>query len=284
MRTDLAIERCRDLTGGQREGIEVRENAGVGWLLTRITVKTASAARRLGKPVGEYLTFETPAFPDVSSLCGEKTAVLARELRRLLPETGPILVVGLGNLRVTPDALGPKCAERVLATAHLPQGVRQKLPRLRNVAVLSPGVSGQTGLEAQVIVQGVVGAFRPAAVIAVDALASGSVSRLGNNVQVSSAGIEPGAGVGNCRAPLSRESLGVPVIAVGVPTVVDAETLANDVNHAPRRERVPGPYASMMVTPRDIDAVIDAAAAFAALSINLSLQPGLTAEELLGVT
>ncbi len=284
MRTDLAIERCAALNERQREGVEVREETGDGWLLTRITVKTAAAARRLGKPVGEYLTFETPAFPDVTALSGEKTAVLAREIGRLLPAAGPVLVVGLGNVRVTPDALGPKCAEKVLATAHLPEDAREKLPRLRRVAVLSPGVSGQTGLEAQAIVKGVAGAFRPAAVIAVDALASGSVSRLGNNVQVSSVGIEPGSGVGNCRASLSRESLGAPVIAVGVPTVVDAETLAYDVNHAPRREGAPGPYASMMVTPRDIDAVIDAAAAFVALSINLCLQPGLTAEELLGVT
>ncbi|MBR5410219.1 MAG: GPR endopeptidase [Clostridia bacterium] len=281
MRTDMAIERYASLGQAERAGVDVCEEAGDGCKTTKITVRTPAAGRALGKPEGVYYTFETDAFPDVSSLTGEKTRRLADLLTSLLPDRGRVLVVGLGNLAVTPDALGPKTAAGVLATAHLPPDALEKLPSLRSVAALTPGVSGKTGLEASEIVKGVVRSFAPAAVIAVDALAAGSVTRLGNNVQLSSAGVEPGAGVGNARKALSEKTLGVPVIAVGVPTVVDALTLAGDVGTAPAG--TDSPFASMMVTPRDIDAVIDSAARFLSLAVNLALQPSLTPEELLSL-
>lgn len=288
MRTDMAIERFAEVPEAERGGITVDRTGGDGWTMTKITVKTKTAGQRLQKPVGTYFTLETDAFPDVTSLTGEKTQALAKALSSLLPKTGPVLVAGLGNRNVTPDALGPRCASHVLATAHLGGDAIKalSLPDLRPVAVIAPGVSGQTGLEASAVVKGVCGSLKPAAVIAVDALASGSVTRLGNNVQLSSAGIEPGAGVGNARKALSYETLGVPVVSVGVPTVVDAVTIAGELGGgaAEGAGRNSGACDSLMVTPRDIDAVIEGAARFVALALNLALQPNLSAEEIMGVT
>lgn len=283
MRTDMAIERHEALNGEEISGINVKKTEGEGWLLTEIQVLSSEASEKLQKPPGTYYTLETDAFPDISSLTGDTMTTLAGVLSGLLPEEGTVLVVGLGNLNVTPDALGPKCADMVFATRHIDETLIKtlSLPGLRSVAVLSPGVTGQTGMEASFLTAGVCEKLKPSAVIAVDALAAGSAERLGNHIQISSAGIEPGSGVGNSRKALCRDTLGVPVISVGVPTVVDARTLAGDVTGQMQDRE--SPYDSMMVTPRDIDTVIDSASRLLALAINVSLQKNMSPEELLAL-
>ena len=281
MRTDMALERFETAARPLPDGVRVKEMSGEGWRLTRITVDSEEGEAFLGKPVGEYVTLETGAFPDAGALTGELPRVLSREIAALLPEEGSVLVAGLGNPDVTPDALGPKTADGVFATAHFTEETLRLFPPLRRVWVLKPGVTGQTGAESALLVRAVCEKLRPDCVIAVDALAAGSVTRLGNNVQLSSAGIEPGAGVGNARKELSLSTLGVPVVSVGVPTVVDARTLAGELSGADPAEKTP--YDALMVTPRDVDATIASAARFLSLGINLSLHKNLTPEFFLGM-
>ncbi len=283
IRTDLAVERREALGQNLPEGVEIETENASGAFLTAIHVRTPEAAAALGKPVGVYYTVEVESFPDAQSLVDGRLRLITDVLQRLLPAEGPVLVAGLGNLNATPDALGPKCAAGVLATRHIAREMREKLdlPPLREVSVLTPGVTGRTGIESVELLKGICNTVKPAAVVAVDALAAGSVTRLVKTVQLSSAGIEPGSGVGNARRALTRETLGVPVIAVGVPTVVDALSLAKDVfgeADSPENEA----YAQLMVTPRDIDEVIDAAARLLALALNCALQKNLSAEEILG--
>lgn len=284
IRTDLAIERRDALGTNLPEGVEIETENADGAVLTAIRVRTPDAAAALEKPVGVYYTVEIESFPDAQSLLDDRLCLLTDVLRRLLPDEGPVLVAGLGNLNATPDALGPKCVSQVLATRHIAREMREKmeLPPLREVSALTPGVTGRTGIESVELLKGICDTVKPAAVIAVDALAAGSVTRLVKTVQLSSAGIEPGSGVGNARRALTRETLGVPVIAVGVPTVVDAVSLAKDVfGEADPPENAA--YADLMVTPRDIDEVIDAAARLLALALNCALQKNLSARELLGL-
>ena len=284
IRTDLAIERREALGADPPEGVEIETTRAQGAALTSIYVRTPAAAKALGKPCGDYHTMEIEAFPDSQSLLDDRLGMLTDVLGRLLPPEGPVLVAGLGNLNTTPDALGPKCAAQVLATRHIARDLREKLglPALREVSVLTPGVTGRTGVESVEIIKGVCKTVHPAAVIAVDALAAGSVTRLVKTVQLSSVGIEPGSGVGNARRALTRETLGVPVIALGVPTVVDAVSLAKDV-FGEKATPSGSVYAGMMVTPRDIDEVIGSAARLLALAVNCALQKNLSPRELMGL-
>ena len=235
--------------------------------------------------MGVYYTVETDGFPDLSSLCGERQRAVTEILTELLPEAGPVLVAGLGNPDITPDALGPRCAGMIFATRHLESAVREQLslPRLREVSALSPGVTGQTGVEAVEVIDGICRKIRPAAVIAVDALAAGSVRRLARTVQISNVGIEPGAGVGNARKALNETTLGVPVIAVGVPTVVDALSLSRAFISGGNLSEENRDLQTMVVTPRDTDTVTLSAARFLALAINCALQPALPPEDLLSL-
>ena len=283
IRTDLAIERHDALGENVPNGVEIETENAEGAVLTAIRVRTPEAAAALGKPVGVYYTVEVENFPDAQSLLDDRLRLITDVLRRLLPNEGPVLVAGLGNLNATPDALGPKCAAQILATRHISKEMREKLdlPPLREVSVLTPGVTGRTGIESVELLKGICNTVKPTAVIAVDALAAGSVTRLVKTVQLSSAGIEPGSGVGNARRALTHETLGVPVIAVGIPTVVDAVSLAKDVF---READVPEntAFTDLMVTPRDIDEVVDAAARLLALALNCALQKNLSAQEILG--
>mgnify|MGYP002590559587 FL=1 len=199
---------------------------------------------------------------------------------------GPILVAGLGNRDITPDALGPKAADRILATRH----VRKELARvagmenLRAVSVLVPGVLGDTGIETAEALEIMVSRLHPAGVIAIDALAARSLRRLGNTVQISDSGIAPGSGIGNMRPPLSRETLGVPVIGVGVPTVVSGSTFAADLLGADDHDRealsrIIAPTDNIMVTVREVDLLISRASDLVAMAVNLALNPGFTADE-----
>jgi len=268
-RTDLALEAAEELgeIPGIRREVFRRGTAAV----TRILVETEEAAARLQKPRGRYVTVEVPPLTDDEKALGEQAAGVAEELAALLPETGPVLVAGLGNPAITPDAVGPQAADMVLATRHL-QGEWARsmgLGDLRSVAVIRAGVLGRTGVESSELVGAVCRALRPAAVIAVDALAARSLARLGRTVQLCDGGIAPGSGVGNRRLPLDRASLGAPVIGMGVPTVVDAAAVLENFGASAPKEAE-----TMMVTSREVDLMVRRAARLVALAINGALQPG----------
>ena len=284
-RTDLAIEE-RESLEGPLDGVEQQEEQLEDCKVTRIKIKTERAAKRLNKSRGNYITLEVPAISD--HIDGENKYMLcvAEELKTLLPEEGLVLVAGLGNRNITPDALGPHASDLVLATRH----IRGELARvtgltgLRPVAVVSTGVLGNTGFEAAELLLGLVEYLRPSAIIAVDALASRNLSRLGCTVQLSDTGIAPGAGVNNARPQLDQETLGVPVISMGVPTVVDAATLAMDLFEGEEQETMEEKLtprgAQMVVTPREIDLLISRASKLIAMAMNLALNPCFTVEEI----
>lgn len=293
VRTDLALEQ-RELLGAELpQGVRCEEESGEDWAVTRIFVDTPQGAERMGKPQGAYITVEVPPFQQTVQLLDGRLDALVQELRRLLPESGTVLVVGIGNSDITPDALGPKTAELIFATRHIGAELAESagLGKLRQVSGLAPGVLGRTGIETGEIVAGLVAAIRPDAVITVDALAARRLSRLGNTVQLSDAGIVPGSGVGNARKELSRATLGVPVIAIGVPTVVDAVTLTIDMlaqkqeqsegEEQTLREMLGDEAAQMMVTPREVDLMVERASKLIAMAINCATQPQLSAEDLL---
>ena len=196
-----------------------------------------------------------------------------------VPGRGLALVVGLGNRAITPDAIGPKVHEHTLVTRHLVEQIPEHFGAFRPVASLSAGVLGATGMESGELVQAVCRRLKPACVVAVDALASRSLKRLCRTVQLSDTGIAPGSGVGNHRWALDRASLGVPVLAVGVPTVVDASTLAADLLG---QEELPplGEGRDLLVTPKDIDSQVDDLAKVIGYGISLALQPGLDVADL----
>ena len=189
--------------------------------VTRIKVTNRAGEKALGKPVGSYITIEVPRLTDDAALDDDFLSCVKNELSRLLPGDGPVFVCGVGNTEITPDALGPHTAAGVLATRHISGELARSvgLGDLRPVSVLSPGVLGQTGIETGEILLGIVEKVKPGAVIVIDALASRKLSRLGCTVQMSDTGISPGAGVGNARKEISRDTLGVSVISVGVPIV-----------------------------------------------------------------
>ena len=283
IRTDLALERREMCRAGELPGVTMERSDNGDCVTTVIRILNRQGAEAIAKPVGTYITLETRGFPDGASLSDGRIDALCAALEQLLPPAGDILAVGLGNTAITPDALGPECAGQIIATRHLPEETRRELglTDLRTVSVLTPGVAGRTGIETTEIIASVVKKIRPAAVLTIDALAAGSVTRLAKTVQLCDTGIQPGSGVGNSRKAVNEETLGVPVIAVGVPTVVDAVSLAHDVLGAYEDcAEPPEEYAGMRGTPRDTDVITSSAAKFIALAVNCVLQKGLTREEI----
>ncbi len=288
-RTDLALEAREMLGGGERElpGVGCQETQTEGFPLTTVQITSPSGAEALGKPEGIYHTLdlaglgrrEEGAFPRaVKALAGLLSPLLP-------PDRGGVLVVGLGNRAITPDAVGPKSTDRTLITRHLVSMAPEHFGSFRPVAALAAGVLATTGVESGEIVQAVADHISPKAVIAIDALAARRVERLCATVQVCDSGIAPGSGVGNHRFALNAESLGVPVIAVGVPTVVDGATLCADLLEEAGKEPDPqtlssAPGVSLMVTPRDIDQRVEDMSKVIGYGISLALQPELTLEEL----
>ena len=268
-RTDLALEAATALP--DMAGISHRETRTGDAIITHTTVHTAEAAARLGKPQGRYITVEVPPLTDDETQLLQHATCVGKALATLLPTQGPVLVIGLGNAAITPDALGPQTADMVLATRHIRGEWARSLglTDLRPVAVLPVGVLGQTGVESSEMAQSLCRALTPSAVIAVDALASRSLTRLGRTVQLCDTGISPGSGVGNNRRALSQELLGVPVIGIGVPTVVDAATIVQELGGHPPADSAK----TMMVTPREVDLMVRRAARLIALAINGALQP-----------
>ena len=277
-RTDLALEAAAAFGGGQ-EGYTVRREAFSGRSAVTVEIHTPEAAERLQKPMGKYCTIELPPFSDEVDPEGKGESLIAKKLREMLPPQGEILVMGLGNRSLTADALGPKTADRVLATRHIREELARVagLENLRPVAVSSPGVLGITGIETAEILRSLVQELQPAAVVAVDALAAMDLHRMGRTVQLSDSGIAPGAGVGNCRPRLDQDSMGVPVIGVGVPTVVDGMTLAAGLLHLDETERERleplAAFPPLTVTVREVDLLIARAASMVGMAINRALNP-----------
>jgi spore protease len=288
-RTDLAVEE-RELLGEDIRGVEYSDEESGGLKIERLRIMTERAGQLLRKPVGTYITAHLPPLTDNIRDTDSRVKALADEIRRLLPVNGLVLVAGLGNVDITPDALGPKTASRVLATRHITGEIARStgLDRLRAVAVLNTGVTGQTGIETGELLQGVIRNIRPSAMIVIDALASRRLERLGCTVQISDAGISPGAGVGNRRTRIDSATMGIPVIAVGVPTVVDALTLAFDLldiederQSVELSESISPQGRTMVVTPKEIDLLIKRASGLISLSINMALQTDIDTEDLL---
>ena len=275
-RTDLALEQTPDALP---EGITLTRR-GKEFAVTEIVIDSDAHGAAIGRQKGRYLTLEhlTPHVP--ADTLRAQTEELAAELRQFLPVRGAVTVAGLGNQDITPDALGPMTAGQILATRHLRRELSAVdtetafLRDLRPVSVLSNGVLGQTGIETAELITALRETVQPACIIAVDALACSELSRLGTTVQISDAGISPGSGVQNRRAELSARTLGVPVIAVGVPTVVDLHTVVRQA--AGEDVPLPDGFPNMMVTPRDIDRLLHHAARLLSLAINLALHPQFT--------
>ena len=279
-RTDLAVE-ARELAGEDISGVEYKTRKESGMEISRMTVKNHDAGIKLKKEIGTYITIDVPAMTDNFLSTDERVLTIGKEIRRLLPVNGLVLVCGLGNVEITPDALGPKSVSRVLATRHITGELARStgLDSLRPVAVLSTGVTGQTGIETFEYIESIVAKVRPNAVVVIDALASRRLERLGCTLQISDTGISPGSGVRNHRKSINRESVGVPVISLGVPTVVDAVTLVCDslgVGDAKTYEQLKASLSpdnrSMVVTPKEIDLLIDRASRLISMSLNCALQ------------
>ena len=281
-------------------GVSISRWTTDGVTLTEVTIDDQHSSQQLEKPCGRYLTLEC-ALLRKRDLDARRAmaALLSEEISRLLPanmENACALVIGLGNRRITPDALGPAVIDRTLVTRHLSaQGY--PCADMRAVSAVAPGVLGVTGIETMDVVEGLVRLLNPAAVICVDSLAAHDSGRIGATIQLTDTGIQPGAGVGNHRRALTRESVGAPVIAIGMPTVVHAAVLARDafewldrqggdaevhddaladMEHALLSAEV----GEMIVTPREIDSLIQDAAGIIASAVNRALQPELSETEI----
>lgn len=278
-RSDLAVEQVN--THNLPKGIQMKTR-GKAFSITEIIIDDDSHRNTLGKVKGRYITLESGSLSRFSDEYEEMAAELAEELSQLIPD-GEVFVAGLGNRDITPDAIGPLSAEKVLATRHLRNELdsdeERFLMNLRPVSSLAGGVLGQTGIETAELICAVCHKIKPAAVVAVDALACSDISRLGTTIQISDSGISPGSGVANSRKELSAATMGIPVIAVGVPTVVDMHTIVRSLAGIELSEDTP----NMIVTPRDIDRLTERAAQLISLGINMALQPELTFEEIQGL-
>ena len=291
LRTDLALE-AREMAGEYLSGVEYSVSDEDNIEIEKLVIKTDRASRMLKKPKGTYMTMELPPLTDDFKDTDTRLVTIAKQIKSLLPVNGLVLVAGLGNTDITPDALGPIVASKVLATRHISGEIARStgLDKLRPVAVLKTGVTGQTGIETGEHLYSVVKRIKPTAIIVVDALASRRLERLGCTLQISDTGISPGAGVNNHRTKINQETMGVPVIAIGVPTVVDALTLATDLlditdekESLTLTQKVSPKGRSMVVTPKEIDLLVSRAAKLVSLSINFALHPDFEVSDLVSL-
>ena len=300
VRTDLAMEAFENASRDSIPGVRVSRWESGGIDITEVVVEENAAAHELGKPRGTYLTLEHAGLrshdPEVRLAMAN---LLGEELARLLPEEAdraPVLVVGLGNRAITPDSLGPGVVDRTLVTRHMIHKPYAQ-PGLRSVCAIAPGVLGITGIETMELVENVARTLSPRAVICVDSLAARDSRRIGSTIQLSDSGIQPGAGVGNHRRALTADSVGAPVIAIGMPTVIYAATLARDAfawlraqngefddpgddMGAMERALLQADIGEMIVTPREIDTLIQDGAGIIATGVNRALQPELSEAEI----
>ncbi len=318
VRTDLTLEAhelLREKAVREQEqqqdipGVELENTGDERIKITRVRVTSPTGEAAIGKPMGNYITLEIPGLRDNDQELYEETCrALAKELTGILQlnEKTLTLVVGLGNWNVTPDALGPKVVSSMMVTRHLLEYLPEQVDEgVRPVCAVAPGVLGITGIETGEIIRGIVDRIRPDYVIAIDALASRKMERVNTTIQIADTGIAPGSGVGNKRMELSRDTLGIPVIAIGIPTVVDAATMANDtidlvldsmIQQAPKgtefynmlksidrdekytmiREVLEPYVGNLIVTPKEIDEVVKKISKVVANGLNIALHQGIT--------
>lgn len=328
VRTDLAIE-ATELIISEKEaeqkkeknsekeeldGIEItEENINDNIKLTKVKITNKNGEKSTGKPIGNYITIESPAMKENDTIAHEEIIkVLSENIAELanLKKISLILVAGLGNRYVTPDALGPLVISKILVTRHITESLPYEIDGdVRGVSAISPGVMGITGIETGEIIKGICKSIRPDLVIAVDALAARKMERINSTIQMSDTGINPGSGIGNKRMALNKETLGVPVIAIGVPTVVDAATLINDtmdkvLNEMSAKAKKGGEFykmlqtldkeekyhliyeiltpcdGNMFVTPKEVDAVVKRLANIISNGINIALHPAISKEDI----
>ena len=319
VRTDLALEAREIYKESHKDekdidGIEVLEETDKDIKVTTVKVKNEDGAKKIGKPKGNYVTIDIPDFTAYDGETMDRVSeVVAEVLRRMIKidVEKTALVVGLGNWQVTPDALGPKVTQGIMVTRHLKTVMPEVMDdSVRPVCAISPGVLGVTGVETVEIIKGVVERVKPDVVICIDALAARRVERVNSTIQIGDTGISPGAGVGNNRKQINEENLGVKVIAIGVPTVVDAVTIANDtidlvvdslINNSEsgnefykmlknlnrtekgaliREVLSAKSLGEMIVTPKDIDLVIESLAKIISNGINIAVQPNMDMEDI----
>ena len=318
-RTDLAVE-AREMfyensaIDEEIEGVEAEEeDFGSGIKVTRVRISSESGSKSLGKDMGSYITIEIPEETRREQTVYEEACkACANELSGLIKKRtkAPVLVVGLGNWNITADSLGPKTVKSVLVTRHLIEYMPEEIDsRLRSVCAVSPGVLGLTGVETGEIIRGLPDRVNPSLIIVIDALCSRRMERINNTIQLTDAGIIPGAGVGNRRMAIDEKNLGVPVIAIGVPTVVDAATIVSDtvdmliaeLKHNAGEERpiykvldaiahedkytmikqlISPARGDFVVTPKEIDTAVDEISDIIANGINIALHEGITPEDI----
>lgn len=306
--TDLALE-SRELamersSGQELPGIESQSEQAGDTLITRVLIQNEEAGRSVGKVPGYYVTLEAPGLRDRDRDKQEEIALLvAKEIEEFIRrikvnDDASCLVVGLGNWEATPDAVGPKVVGHILVSRHLKHLTPpEKKGGLRPVSALAPGVLGTTGIETGEIVMGVVQKINPDFIVVIDALASRSTGRVGNTVQIADTGIHPGSGLGNKRIGITPQSMGVPVIAIGVPTVVEASTIIQDafgemvrrdpslvhpkaVNQREVIQRVLSPYMnSLIVTPKEVDVMLEDLSRVVSGALNIALHPAVSPQE-----
>lgn len=316
VRTDLAIER-RDIYESENKktitGVRVEDEEYDDVKVTTVHIENEEGEKNMGKPIGKYVTIEMPEFTQYDGVIMDQVAhVLSGSLEKIikLNDNSTTLVVGLGNIAVTPDALGPKVVKRLMITRHLKSLIPDDIDEdIRPVCAIAPGVLGTTGIETGEIIKSLVDKIKPDLVICIDALSSRSLKRVAKTIQVSNTGIAPGAGVGNNRMEINEKAIGVPVIAIGVPTVVNAATVANDAMDLVLDEMISEstegkefysmlkgidknkkgdliksllrPYmGDLMVTPKEVDEIIDFLSKIVANGINLALQPTMMIDEI----
>ena len=291
IRTDLALEAHEiNAQAGREDGIRTEEETIDGFLVTTVHVSAGEGERLAKKKAGTYINVDVgKSWLLASEGFAALVALLAGQLRRLFPSgfSGSALVVGLGNYDITADSIGPKAVEKVVVTRHLrtlnPQ--LYKSAGFGDLCAFAPGVLGQTGMESAEIVHSIVEAVRPALTVAIDALASRRLARLATTVQLCDTGIYPGAGVSNRRSELSKETLGVPVISIGVPTVVDAATLAYDLLGKDADEQaaaalLAGDGKDMFVTLKESDVITKQTARLLGFAINRAFHGDMSVEEM----
>lgn len=293
IRTDLAMEvpAIQEAPAGLPDGVELRRETRHGTEATVVKLTSRAAAEAVGKPKGTYITVELGKVlrREKESFDGAVRTV-ADYITELMALKGnlPVLVAGLGNREVTPDAVGPLTADHILVTRHIRKELPREFGHFRPVGAAVPGVLGTTGIESAETVRALAQRTEAAAVIAVDAIAARDTQKLCSTVQLSDTGITPGSGIGNSRCALDRESIGIPVIAVGVPTVTDAATMAADLFSRTGKEtdedQLRQVSTGMIVTSSDIDRRVREIARVLAYGINLALQPHLTMEDLTDLT
>ena len=312
VRTDLAMEACELLSKEETyEGIETEMKRTDGIEITTVRITNDNAAEAVGKPKGTYISIEADKMKGADADFRQKVIEITADMLKTVLNSDReknILVAGLGNRYITPDSLGPKVVAKILVTRHIRDTLSDKIDdSVASVAAIAPGVMGITGIETAEILKGIIERIKPDAVIAIDALAARRTSRINSVIQIADSGISPGSGVGNKRVLLNEESLGVPVIGIGVPTVVSAATLVNDSmerilsamaeaskeklfyntlnNLGDEREALIAellePYAeNMFVTPKEVDEVIERLAEIISNAINIAVHPALTKEDI----